>query len=496
MLSNNKKKLIKSLILIVIFCTITYFPFFLHLGSMPIIIWDEARLAINAYEMNLNNNYIVTHFCGEPDMWNTKPPLLIWLQVFFIKLLGVNELAIRLPSAIAAFLTAALLLIFSIKYIKDTNFGFIAVLFLITSNGYVHLHAARTGDYDALLTLFTTLYPLMFFLYLEKNNEKYLHWCFVALTLGVLTKTVQALFFVPAIFLYVLFTKKLVKTLKDKWFYIDILISLIIILGYYLLREHFNPGYLKAVWQNDLGQRYLTPIDGHRESFLYYYDIIVDFHLKNWYWLLPCGFVAGIFIKNEKIRKISIYSSILIVTYWLIISLSQTKLQWYIVPMFPFMAILCSVIIYFVFSVLKESKTVNKHFIINVIPYIFIFLVFLTPYSNTIDKVYFPQQKVLERDFYNISFYLQHAAKDKFSLKNQKICYEGYNAHLLFYTNLLNEKGENVTFADVSLLQQGDTVIASQKEIQDSIENNFEFSEIKNQENVKTYVINGKKSNN
>ena len=30
----------------------------------------------------------MTYYLDEPDMWNTKPPLLVWLQVIFMKLLG------------------------------------------------------------------------------------------------------------------------------------------------------------------------------------------------------------------------------------------------------------------------------------------------------------------------------------------------------------------------------------------------------------------------
>ncbi|UOQ78563.1 hypothetical protein MUN84_08455 [Hymenobacter sp. 5516J-16] len=64
----------------------------------PIYLWDESRVAVNAAEMALNNNWLVAHFEGQPDLWNTKPPLLLWLQVLSIKLFGFNEVAIRLPT--------------------------------------------------------------------------------------------------------------------------------------------------------------------------------------------------------------------------------------------------------------------------------------------------------------------------------------------------------------------------------------------------------------
>ena len=86
-------------------------PIFSHLDSYPIRVWDESRLANNAYEMYRNHNFLVSYFYGSPDMWSTKPTLLIALQALFMEVIGVNELSVRLPIAFAT-----LLLCFSIFY--------------------------------------------------------------------------------------------------------------------------------------------------------------------------------------------------------------------------------------------------------------------------------------------------------------------------------------------------------------------------------------------
>ena len=80
-------------------------PLFAHLGNMPLQMWDEARQAISALEMGSNHHWLVSYYDGKPDMADTKPPLLIWLQLLSIKLLGANELAVRFPSALAAAFT-------------------------------------------------------------------------------------------------------------------------------------------------------------------------------------------------------------------------------------------------------------------------------------------------------------------------------------------------------------------------------------------------------
>lgn len=89
--------------------------------------------------------------------------------------LGPGELAVRLPSAIAGLITCLLLLFISYKYLKNFLFGFIWAAVLITFNGYVDFHGTRTGDFDALLTLFMFLYAFFFFLYTERKNPRLLH---------------------------------------------------------------------------------------------------------------------------------------------------------------------------------------------------------------------------------------------------------------------------------------------------------------------------------
>ena len=160
-------------------------PIFGQLNRQPIRVWDESRHAVNAIEMYDNGNYVVTHFKGKPDHRYTKPPLLVWCQVGLMKLMGINELAVRIPSAIAALLTIMLIFWFSVKQLSSPLYGFIASLILVTSNGYVAIHGTRTGDPDSLLTLFTTIGAIMLFLYMEKDKYKYLAMFFAAMALAV-----------------------------------------------------------------------------------------------------------------------------------------------------------------------------------------------------------------------------------------------------------------------------------------------------------------------
>ena len=450
-------------------------PIFTHLNKQPIRIWDEARLSMNAYEMNKNGNWLVTHFEGRPDMWNTKPPLMIWLQVIFIKMLGFTELAVRLPSAIAALLTCLLMAVFSKKYFTDAMPGMIACLVLVTTNGYIHIHAARTGDYDALLALFTTLFCLSALMFAEKRSLKYLHIFFAGLTLAVLTKSIQGLLFLPAIGLYVGGA-----FLRNKWFYIDLGIFLLIGGGYYLLREHYNPGYLHAIWENELGGRYMGTLEDNRQPPFYYVEQLSTWLFKPWFWASIAGIIAGYF---SEYKQFTIYITLLSVTYLLFISISQTKLEWYAVPLYPFLAFLVSILLCRVVKVLQRWH--------RLVPLVFLAAVFAYPYLEIGRKVYNPTEYEWDKDLYPISYILQDAYRGHSSLDKYVVCYQDYNTQLLFYIRALNDEGQRISFREPEKLKAGDMVIASEQQVKQYIETNYTVELVKEYYNVRIYKIIG-----
>ncbi|WLI88885.1 GtrA family protein [Massilia sp. R2A-15] len=311
-----------------------------RLGAAPVAIWDESRLANNAIEMAQHGLSLVTTYDGVPDHWNTKPPLLIWLMALSIRLLGANEWALRLPSVLAAFGTASMLYWFCAWRLRRPFAGFAAVLVLLATPGYVIAHGARAGDYDALLTLWTTGYLLAGYLFVHAARARENLWlglCAACIVLAFLTKTIQGLIFLPVLAAYALLHGRVPALLRMRAFYSSVALIAAVCIGYYVLREQADPGYFAAARANDLGGRYGTVIEHHDGPFYWYLGKLPLFP-----WMLPaiaCGWALARRGAGEE-RATGRFIGLAALFYLVVISSASTKLAWYAAPLAPLMALL------------------------------------------------------------------------------------------------------------------------------------------------------------
>lgn len=332
-----------NLFILISLSILCYLVFFRQLGLFTSRIWDESRNGVNALEMIKTKNPIVTYFHQSPDMWNTKPPFYIWIVVIMFKLFGANELTLRLPSAIAATLVTFSIFIFSFKILKNKWIGLLGSLILISSMGFPDIHIGRTGDYDAMLTLFVFLGSLMFFIYLENRLAKYLWLTGLFFIMAVLTKGIAGMMIFPGIFIYLLISKNLLKLIKDKNFYKVLLIYILIIGGYYIGREYLNHGYLKAVWNEEIFGRTKNNLGANGNNFWYYWEMFSSFRFQKWIYFVPLSIFIWLFGKNRKNKKIVLFSWLISLSYFLIISYSGTKQMWYDAQMYPFMSLMVAI---------------------------------------------------------------------------------------------------------------------------------------------------------
>ncbi|HUG52643.1 MAG TPA: glycosyltransferase family 39 protein [Vicinamibacteria bacterium] len=104
-----------------------------RLGDVPLLGPDEPRYARVAVEMHRRGDWVVPTLQERP--WLEKPPLYYWLAGIAFSVLGENETAARLPSAVAAVaLTGATALVGARLYGGSAGLhaGFVAGLALLT----------------------------------------------------------------------------------------------------------------------------------------------------------------------------------------------------------------------------------------------------------------------------------------------------------------------------------------------------------------------------
>ncbi|TGE09945.1 ArnT family glycosyltransferase [Hymenobacter fodinae] len=330
-------------------------PLLYGLGTTGMRPWDEARLAINASEMALNKQWLVTHIGGQPDLWNTKPPLMIWLQVLAIWLLGNTELAIRLPSALAAFATLSLLYWFSVRTLRDMGTGVLSCLVLLTSLGYTGFHMARSGDYDALLGFWQTLIWTAFFRYLEDGRPRDWWLLTAGLIGGALTKSIAGLLGLPALLLYALYRRQAGKLLTQWRVYTGLGLFIMTVGGYYVLRELAAPGYWQAVQYNDLLGRYTTVQNNNLGSPLFYLLYLKNQQFVPWYLFVGPAVLLLWLQPNPVLRRAAVLIGLFAGTWLLLISNSATKLMWYSGPILPALALLVGLGLACIFRALHQQ---------------------------------------------------------------------------------------------------------------------------------------------
>ena len=311
----------------------------------PIVLWDEARVVASGVEMARAGLNIVVTFDFKPDVWSTKPPLLIWLIAACVRVFGASNWSVRIPSLLAALGTLALVMGFTwrLTYSRWVMLGAGAMLAL--SEGFFGLHAAWGADYDALLTLFTTGYLLVLFTLVHQSRPP--AWrigLFAVLVLGAcLTKGIAGVLPGVGAFVYVLARRRWPRLFRTPWYALAGVAVVGLMVGYYLLRERAAPGYLAALNESELAGHYLQTQPGAGQPVTYYPMML---YLCFAFGPLLLVLLAAPFLKWPKVKSTAFvtYGAFVSLGLLAVLSAGKSKLFWYIVPLYPILAIMLAII--------------------------------------------------------------------------------------------------------------------------------------------------------
>lgn len=325
----NKKLL---LILAAIFCV----AYLLTLGAYPLMDIDETRYVAMARDMFQSGDFMTLWLNGE--YFFEKPPLFFWLECFsFWISRGVNEFSARLPIVLLSLLPLGFLFALSVK-IHGRKFAFINCAILLTTLEYALI--TKMAILDSVLTSFVTasVFSYFFTFFIEEKNKKYFWWLtYIFSGLAVLAKGVPGAA-IPAI--VVLASTVIFKTYKETFrnLPLGILLFLVITLPWHLvmLKDYGALFFDEYIIKHHI-LRFLGSDVIHRTQPCWFYLVTLLWGL--------CPWAFSVFrfpkIKFEgNYGKFLTLNIIAAASIFLFFTASKTKLITYILPIYPFLAVL------------------------------------------------------------------------------------------------------------------------------------------------------------
>ena len=190
MITNRKDRWLTPPAAFALLALAVWLAFFWQLGAVPLYDLDEGAFTEATREMLESGNFITPHRDGEPRY--DKPVLIYWLQAASVSVLGFSELALRLPSAVAATLWLVAVWGFTRARLDATT---ATVAALVMALGLEVPIIGKAAVADAVLNLFIALAFFDIYRYLEAPRRGLLLRLYLWLGLGFLTKGPVAVFF-------------------------------------------------------------------------------------------------------------------------------------------------------------------------------------------------------------------------------------------------------------------------------------------------------------
>jgi 4-amino-4-deoxy-L-arabinose transferase-like glycosyltransferase len=336
------------------------FLFFYGMGSFGLLGADEPRYAQVAHEM-LERRDVITPTLGG-HAWLEKPPLYYWQAMLAYSVLGVTDVAARVPSAIDATLLVVAVYLFFRRFRRGTEVD----AALITASCAGVIGYARAASMDMPLTATFAIGMLAWWAWRESGKKTYLALFYAFMALGMLAKGPVAPFLAAAVIvLFAAATREWRLILKTAWLP-GIALFCAIALPWYIAVQLRNPQFFREfILEHNLA-RFSSNLYHHPEPFWYYVPVVL-LALIPW-----TVFISGAFAQSVKLwwaERASAtadpdfeFQFTLFTSLWLIVpvaffSLSQSKLPGYILPAIPAGAVLLA---QYLHQQLENSQPVSK----------------------------------------------------------------------------------------------------------------------------------------
>jgi 4-amino-4-deoxy-L-arabinose transferase-like glycosyltransferase len=335
-------------VFLLVLAVLVSFCFFYKLGGAPLFDHDEGAHSEAVREMFERHDFLSTYVNGE--LFFNKPILTFWLRALSVLLLGFTDAAFRLPSAIAASLWVFGTYFFVRQFI-DSETAFVSAFLNATALFVIIIGRAATAD--ALLNLFIALSLFEIYRYLARQRSEvrgqrseithqklFAHRAFLWVGLGFLTKGPIAIF-IPFFVSFAFFAlqRRWKEWLRLVLNPLGLLIFVVVAFPWYIAQTLKDRGaFLQGFFLRQNIDRYLTILEGHGGTILYYVPVAFIIILPYSFWLFRAFFRVG----RAKRDDLELYLWLWFGFVFLFFSFARTKLPHYLLygatPLFILMA--------------------------------------------------------------------------------------------------------------------------------------------------------------
>lgn len=305
----------------------------IFLGNLPLRDWDEGTIAQVAREIYRNQFdkmiWLYPTLAGEP--YHNKPPLIHWLIAVAYSLGGVNEWTTRLPSALLTAVGVPLLYSVANLVFNQTLPALFTALVYMTM-----LPVVRHGRLAMLDGAVITFFLLLLFCILKSRNQR-IYALGIGFSLGLITLTKGMIVLPLGVIagLFILINRQFYLC-KSFYCWLGILLGNAFPVVWYIAQwQHYGENFLQINFQSQTFARLTESVEGHSGPIWYYLLEILKYGFP-WLLFLP----GGLYLAWKK-RQTTWGCLILVgtIVYFVTISLMSTKLPWYVMPIYPFLAL-------------------------------------------------------------------------------------------------------------------------------------------------------------
>ncbi len=308
------------------------FLYGINLGGLPLRDWDEgivaqvARDIFNAPAGSLR--WLYPTIAGEP--YHNKPPLMHLLIALTYSVGGLNESTTRLPGAMLTAISVPVLYGIGREIFPQRLAAIFSALIYLTL-----LPVVRHGRLAMLDGAMLCFFLLMVWCLLRSRRD--LRYCLgvgIGFGLMCLTKGILGVLLGAIAFFFIFWDTP--RLLTSFYLWIGLILGSIPVALWYLAQFlHYGQSFITTSLVSQSLERIWTPVENHAGPPWYYLLEILE---SSWPWLLflPQSFQLAWENRNLGWAKlILVWSSV----YLLAISAMTTKLPWYVLPVYPALAL-------------------------------------------------------------------------------------------------------------------------------------------------------------